>query len=167
MRPARDQKGNFVGKDAVSPKYGTPKCEFIAELLYVDELGYDLTWVGAHPKLGEKIAEEFIKKNLLLLPEVKSYKREVANPGGSDMRADFVIKHVDDSLKPRVLEVKTVVDTDYSKFIDMPNNNKVLYTSDKVPYQRAAIFPWGQSSRQKGQDEKRLFWRVLSNLFGN
>lgn len=86
MKPARDKKGNIIGKDALSPKYGTPKCEFIAQLLHVDEstMGYEPTWVGAHPTLGETIAEQLVARNLLGpdFPRVKSFQREVRNIRG-------------------------------------------------------------------------------------
>lgn len=154
LKPARDRKGKLVGKDAVSPKYGTPKCEFIAQLLRYDEsyLGYEPAWVGAHPSLGEKIAEQLVGRNLLgpSFPKVKSFKREVRNVGGTDMRADFLIEHEDSSLPPRILEVKTVVDTDYSPK-SIPDRAKCVFTNDEVPYRRTAIFPWG-SSNQKGPD---------------
>ena len=154
LKPARDRKGNLVGKDAVSPKYGTPKCEFIAQLLWYDEsdLGYEPAWVGAHPSLGEKIAEQLVGRNLLgpTFPNVKSYKREVRNVGGTDMRADFLIEHEDSSLPPRLLEVKTVVDTDYSPE-SIPDRVKCVFINDEKPYRRTAIFPWG-SSNQKGPD---------------
>jgi hypothetical protein len=111
LKPARDRKGNLVGPDAKNPKYGTPKCEFIAQLLHVDEsvLGYEPAWVGAHPSLGEKIAEQLVGRNLLGsdFPQVESFKREVRNVGGSDMRTDFLIQHEDHKLPPRILEVKT------------------------------------------------------------
>ena len=187
MKPARDRKGNLVGPHAVNPKYGTPKCEFIAQLLRVDEssssssssshlLSYDSkqgqergqeeeeeevttplyepVWVGAHPSLGEKIAEQLIARNNSLLgpnfPAVASFQREVRNVGGMDMRADFVVQHVDKSLPRRVVEVKTVVDTDYAVGA-VPDTNlvKCTYTSDAEPYVRTAIFPWG-SGNQKG-----------------
>jgi DNA-binding sugar fermentation-stimulating protein len=158
MKPARDKKGNLIGKEAVSPKFGTPKCEFIAQLLYVDELGlgYEPTWVGAHPSLGEKIAEELVAKNLLGpgFPKVKSFQREVRNVGGADMRADFVIEHEDESLPPRILEVKTVVDTDYSTSAT-PERTKCVFTSDREPYERTAIFPWG-GCNQKGPDGENV-----------
>ena len=154
LKPARDRKGNLVGKDAVSPKYGTPKCEFIAQLLRYDEsdLGYEPAWVGAHPSLGEKIAEQLVGRNLLgpNFPRVKSFKREVRNVGGTDMRADFLIEHEDSSLPPRILEVKTVVDTDYDPK-SLPDRAKCVFTNDEVPYRRTAIFPWGNSN-QKGPD---------------
>eukprot|EP00521_Asterionellopsis_glacialis_P010914 CAMPEP_0195306116 /NCGR_PEP_ID=MMETSP0707-20130614/37036_1 /TAXON_ID=33640 /ORGANISM="Asterionellopsis glacialis, Strain CCMP134" /LENGTH=336 /DNA_ID=CAMNT_0040370325 /DNA_START=314 /DNA_END=1324 /DNA_ORIENTATION=- len=167
LRPAKDRKGNLVGKDAVNPKYGTPKCEFIAQLLRVDEsaLGYAPTYVGAHPTLGEKIAEQLVKRNLLGrdFPEVEDFSREVRNVAGTDMRADFVIRHKDPTLKPRILEVKTVVDTDYAANA-APDRNKCVYTSDADPYNRAGIFPWGNSN-QKGPDgEKVVSARAIKHI---
>lgn len=38
LKPARNPKGVKVGANGVSPKYGTPKCEFITQLLHVDEI---------------------------------------------------------------------------------------------------------------------------------
>lgn len=156
MKPARDRKGNLIGKDAVSPKYGTPKCEFIAQLLRVDEsaLGYQPpVWVGAHPSLGEQVAEALVGRNLLGpdFPTVESFKREVPNVGGTDMRADFLVHHKDPNLPPRVVEVKTVVDTDYAASAIPTNRTKCVFTNDRTPYVRTAIFPWG-SCNQKGPD---------------
>jgi DNA-binding sugar fermentation-stimulating protein len=167
LKPARDKKGNLVGKDAVSHKYGTPKCEFIAQLLRVDEssLGYEPTWVGAHPSLGERIAEQLIERNLLGVefPKVKSFQREVRNIAGTNMRADFVIQHEDTKFKPRILEVKTVVDTDYA-VSKVPKGVKCVFTSDTVPYSRTALFPWGQS-KQKGPDgEKVVSARAIKHV---
>ncbi|CAJ1949604.1 unnamed protein product [Cylindrotheca closterium] len=158
MKPARDRKGKLVGPDAKSPKYGTPKCEFIAQLIYVDEsdLGYEPTWVGAHPSLGEKIAEQLVEGNLLgpSFPAVESFKREVKDIGGASMRADFLIQHKDQTLPPRILEVKTVVDTDY-KLGATPERAKCVFTSKKDPYIRTGIFPWGNSN-QKGPDGENV-----------
>eukprot|EP00980_Cylindrotheca_fusiformis_P031035 scaffold25736_cov117-Cylindrotheca_fusiformis.AAC.4 len=167
MKPARDRKGNLVGPNATNPKYGTPKCEFIAQLLHVDEsqLGYEPVWVGAHPSLGEKVAEKLVGQNLLgpEFPAVDSFKREVRNIGGTDMRADFLIQHEDDAVPPRILEVKTVVDTDYS--VDAaPDRVKCVFTSDKDEYIRTGIFPWGQSN-QKGPDgEKVVSARAIKHV---
>jgi DNA-binding sugar fermentation-stimulating protein len=167
MKPARDKKGNIIGKDALSPKYGTPKCEFIAQLLHVDEstMGYEPTWVGAHPTLGETIAEQLVARNLLGpdFPRVKSFQREVRNVGGADMRADFVIEHEDPNIPPRILEVKTVVDTDYSTSAT-PERAKCVFTSDRDPYVRTAIFPWGRCN-QKGPDgEKVVSARAIKHV---
>lgn len=167
MKAARDKKGNLVGKDAVSPKYGTPKCEFIAQLLRVDEsdLGYEKTWVGAHPALGEKIAEQLVGRNLLgpAFPKVASFKREVRNVGGADMRADFVIEHEKPDLAPRILEVKTVVDTDYASSAT-PERAKCVFTSDKEPYVRTAIFPWGGSNQKGPEGEKVVSARAIKHV---
>ena len=184
MKPARDKKGNLVGPDAVSPKFGTPKCEYIAQLLRVDEthlttstsnsdssVQYEPVWVGAHPSLGEKIAEQLIGQNLLGddFPEVESFQREVRNPAGLDLRADFVVKHTDPTKRRRIVEVKTVVDTDYSPdaipSLQPPSSSSpdgktkkskapkkmCVFTSSRVPYRRTGIFPWGNSN-QKGPD---------------
>ena len=187
MKPARDKKGNLVGPDAVSPKFGTPKCEYIAQLLRVDEshlamstansdscVQYEPVWVGAHPSLGEKIAEQLIGQNLLGddFPEVESFQREVRNPSGLGIRADFVVKHTDPTKRRRIVEVKTVVDTDYSPYaIPSPPSSlssppsspdgktkkskapkkMCVFTSSRVPYRRTGIFPWGNSN-QKGPD---------------
>ncbi|KAL3941080.1 MAG: hypothetical protein SGBAC_004512 [Bacillariaceae sp.] len=167
MKPARDRKGNLVGPNAKNPKYGTPKCEFIAQLIYVDEsdLGYNPAWVGAHPSLGEKVAEQLVERNLLgpCFPAVGSFKREVKNVGGADMRADFLIQHKDETLPPRILEVKTVVDTDY-KVGATPERSKCVFTSEKDPYIRTGIFPWGNSN-QKGPDgEKVVSARAIKHV---
>lgn len=167
LKPARDKKGNLVGKDAVSPKYGTPKCEFIAQLLRYDEsdLGYEPAWVGAHPSLGEKIAEQLVGRNLLgpTFSKVKSFKREVRNVGGTDMRADFLIEHEDSSLFPRILEVKTVVDTDYSTK-SAPDRAKCVFTSDEEPYRRTAIFPWGNSNQRGPDGEAVVSARAIKHV---
>jgi DNA-binding sugar fermentation-stimulating protein len=169
MKPAKDKKGNPVGKDAVNPKFGTPKCEFIAQLLRVDESDlsnmYEPTWVGAHPSLGEKIAEELVSRNLLgpTFPTVQSYKREVSNVGGTDMRCDFLIEHVDTTLPPRILEVKTVVDTDYSTSA-VPNREKCVFTSNREPYIRTGIFPWGSSNQKGPQGEPVVSARAIKHV---
>jgi DNA-binding sugar fermentation-stimulating protein len=160
LKPATDKKNRPVGKDAVSPKYGTPKCEFITQLLRVDEssLGYPPTWVGAHPALGEKVAEQLLMHNLLgpSFPAVARVDRQVCKLEGTDpsRRFDFLVHHQDAALRPRIVEVKMVVDTDYA--VDAkPERAKCVYTSDRKPYQRAAIFPYG-SCKQKGPDGEKV-----------
>jgi hypothetical protein len=64
LKPAMDAKGRLVGPDAKSAKYDTPKCEFIAQLVRVDgcaSTGTSDVWVGAHPGLGEKLAEAMVQ----------------------------------------------------------------------------------------------------------
>jgi DNA-binding sugar fermentation-stimulating protein len=94
LKAAVDRKGVPIGADAVSPKYGTPKCEFIAQLVWVKparsvqahvqagEEGASSksssssssssssqqqggVWVGAHPSLGETLAAKMLEDGLL------------------------------------------------------------------------------------------------------
>jgi DNA-binding sugar fermentation-stimulating protein len=167
LRPARDPKGVKVPGTAVSPKYGTPKCEFIAQLLHVDESGlapslYPPTWVGAHPSLGERIAESWLWNNLVEgIPSIVDMQAQVRNPCGADMRSDFLLHHADGT--KRLVEVKTVVDTDYSTTAP-PTNVKCLFLTDATPYTRTAIFPWGNSN-QKGPDgEKVVSARAIKHV---
>lgn len=198
LKPARNPKGVKVGcgPDAVSAKYGTPKCEFITQLLLVDEswihpVYYPPTWVGAHPSLGERIAEECLKRSIssnvnksskdntdnslhqLLGPtmsDIVDIQKQIHNPCGAEMRSDFLVTHA--SGQKRIIEVKTVVDTDYSAAFPPPTPDvnaktttaakktkaskiKCLFTSDQMPYQRTAIFPWGNSN-QKGPDGEKV-----------
>lgn len=152
-RPARDRSGKLVGKDAVNPKYGTPKCEFIAQLVYVDEQEwhptfYPPTWVGAHPSLGESIARQWLERGVIYTDLVK-IESQVTNPfGANKCRFDFLCTHKDGT--QRLVEVKTVVDTDYSS-VAPPQGLKCSFLSDETPYTRTAIFPWGNSN-QKGPD---------------
>ena len=113
LKVATDRKGNPVGSTAVSAKFGTPKCEFICQLLWNEEKNFN-SWVVAHPALGEKIAESIAASNLLVehIGPVESFEREVRNICGSDMRTDFVLSHPNGTRS--VMEVKTVVDTDVS-----------------------------------------------------
>merc|ERR1711871_644107 len=97
-KPARDRKGNLVGSNAVG-KYGTPKCEFIAQLVRVEEsenksLGG--VWVGAHPKLGENLARALVEQRLLSgMADHVELLSEVRGIAGERSRADFVLVHGD------------------------------------------------------------------------
>jgi hypothetical protein len=194
LKPARNAKGVKVGcgPDAVSAKYGTPKCEFITQLLHVDESWlhadyYPPTWVGAHPSLGERIAEECLKRSIssnknnntsddsnslhqLLGPtmsDIVDIQTQIHNPCGAEMRSDFLVTHA--SGQKRIIEVKTVVDTDYSAAFPppMPDVNatvkptakekkareskiKCIFTSDQMPYKRTAIFVGQFESKGSG-----------------
>ena len=164
-KPARDKKGNLVGPDAVSPKYGTPKCEYIAQLVHTDESTiskhYPSTWVGAHPSLGERVAHELISRGKLF-DNIVEVKREVSRIFDLDMRADFVLTHEDGT--SRVVEVKTVVDTDYSTHYGLPERTKCVFTSDQLPYNRTAIFPWGQSKQIGPEGEKVVSARAIKHV---
>merc|ERR1711968_38816 len=106
VRVATDAKGNPVGKDAVSAKYGTPKCEFITQLLWNNEENYK-TWIVAHPRIGETLAESICAANLVNFEQgpVVSYEREVRKICGTNMRSDFVLTH--ENKRRTVMEVKT------------------------------------------------------------
>ena len=87
MKYATDGKGQRVGAEAVG-KYGTPKCEFIAQLLQhvsdhaIDQTLYQPTWIGAHPSLGERIALKWLETPGLIFDDVLRVDRQVTNPGG-------------------------------------------------------------------------------------
>lgn len=176
MKPARDRKGELVGPDKVSTKYDTPKCEFIVQLLYVPEAefeGGENIWIGAHPKLGEDIAEALIGRGLLslYLPHPCTYQREVSFPE-FNMRTDFVIRssgQVENTTKSVICEVKTVVDSDYaaasapSRLFVTPKDS-IGYISAETPYTRAAIFPVGKSRQRGPNNEKVISARAIKHI---
>lgn len=154
-------------------KFGTPKCEFICQLLRCvepengDEAnGVRGCWVGAHPSLGEKAASALLSEGMLEgeLGKVATVKREVSGVAGTDMRCDFVLTSADGHMT--VVEVKTVVDTDYDPSLTTAERflNKKAVFLGKEPYERAAIFPWGNSN-QKGPDgEKVVSARAIKHV---
>jgi len=186
VKPSRDRKGGKIPSDATG-KYGTPKCQYSCQLLWVDESAdglvlpkaktkddgqhvstdsadaipassetmYPPVWVGAHPSLGERIAEVWLREGLVDgIPPVTYLERQITHPAGADMRADFCVHHADGSR--RIVEIKTVVDTDYAvTHLPQHDNAKCVFTSSQTPYHRTAIFPWG-SSNQKGPDGERV-----------
>jgi hypothetical protein len=170
VEPFKDKTtGQSIGPDAVNRKYNTPKCEFAARLVRVQDdalvdARYEPVWVGGHPSLGETLAENLIMRHMehvKAIPGIgviESYQKQVTI--SDHTRADFVLRSSQpistskaNVPKHRIVEVKTVVDTDYcsSWSLPPPNKGKCIFTSNREPYQRAAIFPWG-SSRQKGPD---------------
>ena len=157
LKVAVDRKGRPVGADALG-KHGTPKCEYIMQLLRVEDpenahLGG--CWVGAHPSIGEKVAAALLGAGALdaaLGSSLVGVQREVANPAGCDMRCDFVATGA--CGRRWVIEVKTVVDSDYNP-ATAPSRKGCVFLGHTVPYERAAIFPWG-NARQKGLDGERV-----------
>jgi len=169
VRPQRDAKTGFLlGPNAVSPKYGTPKCEFVTQLLRVDE-GATIShhygppvWVGAHPNLGEQIAERMIQQHIQqqngaddrILPNVgpiQSYQKQVKINAHS--RADFVLQPLasdnekggqQEPRRPRIVEVKTVVDTDYNPAWGLPD---VAASASSSPKRRAK-----KNSKEEGEE---------------
>eukprot|EP00939_MAST-03C_sp_MAST-3C-sp1_P001963 g1963.t1 len=171
LRLARDRKGNLVGPNAVSKKYGTPRCELITQLVRCEEaenakLGG--TWIGAHPSIGEKVVHFMLQNDMIKeVPDIVKVEREVRNICGANMRTDFVV--TSRSGRRTVVEVKTVVDTDYDSSLrdsvdekcdnargshakkKGSNKSKCVFYGSTKPYQRCAIFPWGRA-RQKGPE---------------
>ena len=157
VKPAVDKKGELVGDGAVSPKYGTPKCEFICQLAELAGGGY----VGAHPSIGETAAKALLLRTKLLGDlwaggrDAATIRREVTNPFGADMRSDFVVSGGEDA-EDLVLEVKTVVDCDTDAGFEAGGAGPRV----------AAIFPWG-TSNQKGPDgEKVVSARAIKHVDG-
>jgi DNA-binding sugar fermentation-stimulating protein len=183
VKPAKKTNG-----PAVSAKYGTPKCEFIAQLLLVNDNNnatirsddsnivnssssrnnnnnnnnnnyqyYLPTWVGAHPSLGERITEQWLQRGMILQdksPIVKIEKQFTMQcEDGTKMRPDFLTTHEDGT--KTLIEVKTVVDTDYACLEHVPSlvkhkKNLVRTGVVREPYERVGLFPCGSSKQQKG-----------------
>lgn len=232
VKASRDKKtGQKIGSNGTSVKYGTPKCEFITQLLYVDDekrcssssgvveknetllktdqssmivdhsvgsntiipptITYKPVWIGAHPSLGERIAEVWLRNNLIkelseLSGPIIHVQNQIMNPCGSDnIRSDFCITHADGT--KRIVEVKTVVDTDYSSYaIPQPKSNdddnddedqkeqkkkkkkptkaECIFTNDTIPYQRAAIFPWGTTNQKGPNGEAVVSTRAIHHV---
>ena len=152
VKPQKDKHGVLLGPNAVNPKYDTPKCEFVTQLLRCDEsslsTAYVPTWVGAHPSLGESIVKQLLDQRLFgdIMPPIASVSSQVTH---TNMRADFCVEHTNG--RTRIIEVKTVVDTDYSIHWPLPERSKCVFTSNATNYSRTALFPWG-NSKQVGPD---------------
>ena len=143
-------KKERVGSNEVSKKYGTPKCEFSSCLV-----NHKNTWIAAHPKIGEDIACNLLKKGSTYLPvhssKISECKREVSGVAGTDMRTDFLLSHEDGTYS--IVEVKTVVDSDNDE-------NIPTYTKTNT---NAAIFPWGKKN-QKWNGEKVVSARAIKHV---
>jgi DNA-binding sugar fermentation-stimulating protein len=175
VEPMKDKKGKLIGSNAISSKYQTPKCEFSAKLLRVDEQYlnecYVPTWVGAHPSLGESLARSIIDRHISRpIPgwDKESFTSIQSQVTISDhTRADFVVNSAtNDGLTHhrRIVEVKTVVDTDYCASWPVPEKAKCVFTSTREPYQRTAIFPWGQSQQVGPNGEKVVSARAIKHV---
>ena len=131
-------------------------------MLWNDEDNYK-TWIVAHPRIGETLAETICAANLVNFEQgpVVSYEREVRKICDTNMRSDFVLTH--ENKRRTVMEVKTVVDTDFESRKE--GGPKIQFVSKASgPYRRSAIFPWGRSS-QKGPDgEKVVSARAIKHV---
>jgi DNA-binding sugar fermentation-stimulating protein len=162
--------GKPVGPDAVG-KYGTPKCEFSLQLLrcaepenaHLSESGG--CWVGGHPSIGEKAAHQLLSRGLLDddlgRGPIAKVEREVTGVAGTDMRCDFLLTHADETRT--VVEVKTVVDTDYDPKT-APDRSGCVFVGHGDPYVRSAIFPWGRSNQMGPDGEKVVSARAIKHV---
>mmetsp|Transcript_128700 Transcript_128700/g.223186 ORF Transcript_128700/g.223186 Transcript_128700/m.223186 type:complete len:390 (+) Transcript_128700:74-1243(+) len=165
LKPAVNSKGELVGANSVGP-YGTPKCEYIIQLVRVNEpenKGCGGVWCAAHPNLGEKLAHKLLENGLVKeLPlSATSLQKEVSGVAGCPMRADFVAEHKDGSNS--VIEVKTVLNTDYNP-ATAPNRKECVYLGPSKPYKRAGIFPWGRVAQVGPKGEKVVSARAIKHV---
>ncbi|KAA8493580.1 Sugar fermentation stimulation protein-like [Porphyridium purpureum] len=138
VAPMLDKKNNRVGADAVSNKFGTPKCEFSVKFVYyTDDVNAAAggTLVGADPQFGEKVARLVVEETTLFGSDIVEIQTQVPDIMGPGTRCDFVLTHKDNSRT--VLETKMVVD------------------ADNDPAGRCAVFPWGKRA-QKGPDGEKV-----------
>ena len=164
-------------------KFGTPKCEYICRLLRCEEEEHDGggVWLSAHPALGEQLAKALLERGALddrLGPSAvvkdsiqtqKMLKRQVTESVSNSYRPDFSVTHEDGSVT--VLEVKQVVDSDYSReFVHARAETQAPHPAyspsgdQSSPYVRAGIFPWGKRG-QKGPDgEKVVSARAIEHI---
>jgi len=77
-------------------------------------------------------------------------------------RADFVL--VGEKGRRRILEVKTVVDTDYNAAWTLPTGLKCVFPSGEVPYRRTALFPWGMSKQKGPMGEEVVSARAIKHV---
>jgi DNA-binding sugar fermentation-stimulating protein len=152
-------------------KYNTPCCDYICQAVVIDEIENNGKKIicGAHPSLGETIVDNLLKVGNIFQPldnkKIVYKQREICNVADCDMRSDFLVKTDDDVYY--LIEVKTVVDTDY----DLKNKSsyngsrKVIhYSKSESNYVRKALFPWGRGN-QKGPDgEKVVSARAIKHV---
>lgn len=161
-RLARTKSGDPVGAEAKG-KFGTPKCEYIAWLCRVDEaetkkLVGGPIWIGAHPTLGEHIAKSLVPT---LFPQNLHMESQVTV---GDMRVDFVLTDADG--RKTLLEVKTVVDTDYDPSLpsELRGHLTNCFFGKAEDYTRAAIFPWGRAKQTTEDGVKCVSARAIKHL---
>jgi len=147
--------------------------------------------VGAHPRLGELIAEEVLKRGLLAdaislngsfkvgpvtdstqankksQDQTISLKQQVTL---GDSRVDFEMTITNKETSHRVIfEVKNVVCADYEKGtepIKLGANHCVVVaeSNNDTSYQRTALFPWAKSRSQTFENKKVCSERALKHL---
>ena len=163
-------------------KFGTPKCEYICRLLRCEEDEHDGggVWISANPALGEQLARKLLEKGALddrLGPSAvvkgsiqtqKMLKRQVTESVSNAYRPDFSVTHEDGSVT--ILEVKQVVDSDYSRaFVHARAETQAphpAYSPNCPPssYVRAGIFPWGKRGQKGPDNEKVVSARAIEHI---
>ena len=124
-------------------------------------------WVGAHPSLGEKAASALLHGGFLQeeLGAFTKLEREVTGVAGTDMRCDFLLTAEDG--QQTIVEVKTVVDTDYDPRLttaDRFPKKSPVFLGKGEPYERAGIFPWGNSNQKGPEGEKVVSARAIKHV---
>ena len=151
MNYAKDKKGNRIGPDCISPKYGKKKCELHSFLVL-----HKGTWIASHPKIGEKIATCLLNPGTIYEPisksKIISCTPEVSHIAQTNMRVDFLLGHDDGSFT--MVEVKTVVDSEE----DLPASLKSLNMEEK-----GAIFPFGKKT-QNFDGQKVVSERAIKHV---
>ena len=156
-------------KGKKSKKYDTPCCDYISQAIIVNEPENSSTIIcGAHPAIGESVASVLLSAGKTFYPmsdsKIVKTQSQITNVAGCNMRSDFLVETEDG--KHFLIEVKTVVDTDYNPehkdFYE--DKQKILYYGNNSDYTRKALFPWGRSS-QKGPDgEKVVSARAIKHV---
>jgi len=130
-----------------------------------------MTWIGAHPSLGNSVAKALIEQGHLteaLLGDSKetisTVQSEVTmrSPDDETVRSDFVIN------ENVVVEVKSCVCADYQKDTAPKSDKKDRYVTvisedNDKKYQRTALFPIGKRA-QKFEGEKVVSERCIKHL---
>jgi len=113
-------------------------CSHRIELAIMNEKEREII-VGINPKLGETIAEEALKQNLILhLTNVKTYQREV-----KILNSRFDFAGIDETGKPFVLEIKNVPLADYVDVAKKDRNKYNDMIETKQYNEKIAYFPDG------------------------
>ena len=138
--------------------------------------------VGAHPRLGELIAQEVLKRGLLKdeLILKDGWTMGPVDDGKIDMkqqvtigdsRVDFQLSLSDKEASHKVIvEVKNVVCADYKAGTEPEkrNDNHCVVVapagSDEEEYRRSALFPWGRLG-QKYDGRAVVSERAIKHLF--
>lgn len=191
--PSLDMGGKFMAgvrvlcrrQPGVTPetlgKHGTPKCELITQLVRLPEgdegEASGGVWIGAHPSLGEKLAEALLKAGALdgrLRAPVDrengistQVTRQATLPGaaeGERFRPDFELTHTDGEVS--IMEVKHVVDSDYT--LEAAERRAVLQAPHPVYVapddRRGGIFPWGKLMQKGPEGEGVVSARAIKHL---